>query len=471
MKHFMEPKSVAIIGISRRSGPGSYNLMENMINYGYKCKIFPINPNAEEILGIKAYPNVKDVGQEIDLAIISLPRDLVVKSITECIEAGVRAIIVVTQGFADADVKGKELQLEMVTAARHNGVRILGPNTLGVVNNFNRFTTSFMPMTREKAPVGLICQSGVFFVGAAVFSGQIGKGVDIGNACDIGFCEPLEYLGYDPDIKIIAIHMEGLEQTRRFLSLAARIAEEKPILVFKTGQSEAGAKAAASHSGAMAGHYQINKAALKQAGLLFLDKDGQMSDAVRTLLQQPTMKGNRIAVITPTGAGGIMASDALENHGLELASLSEKTISKIADLSPEWMPLGNPLDLWPAIMRHGLKDVYAGAVDAVIDDPNVDGILCLAIAPELPDFAFLDASEDVNKVVPEERQKPVVGWLYGPKVKEIRERFEKEKKVTVFQTIEKAAWSLSLLRERQRFIERAVTAQVQRSEVQGSRLD
>jgi acyl-CoA synthetase (NDP forming) len=137
-----------------------------------------------------------------------------------------------------------------------------------------------------------------------------------------------------------------------------------------------------------------------------------------------------------------------------LASLSEKTISRIANLSPEWMPLGNPLDLWPAIMRYGLKDVFAEAIDAVMDDTNVDGILFLAIAPELPDFAFLDASDDVNKTVPKEKQKPLVGWLYGPNVKEISEKFEKEKKVTVFQTIEKAAWSLSLLRDRQRFIER-----------------
>ena len=454
MKHFMEPKSVAIIGISRKSGPGSYNLMENMINYGYKCKIFPINPKAKDILGVKAYPSVKDVGQEIDLAIVSLPRDLVVESVKESIDAGVKAIIVVTQGFADADARGKALQQEMVNAASNNGVRILGPNTLGIVNNFNGFTTSFMPLTRDKAPVGLICQSGIFFVGAAVFTNQIGKGIDIGNACDIGFCEALEYMGDDPDIKIIAIHMEGLEQTRRFLTLAGHIAKQKPIIVFKTGQSEAGAKAAASHSGAMAGHYQIHKSALKQAGVLFLDADGQMRDAVKALLDQPTMKGGRIAVITPTGAGGIMASDTLEKHGLELASFSEKTIRRIANLSPEWMPLGNPLDIWPAIMRYGLKDVYAEAVDAVIDDPNVDGILCLGIAPELPDFAFLDASEDVNKVVPKERQKPVVGWLYGPNAKEIRERYEKEKKVTMFQTIEKAAWSLSLLRERDKFLEK-----------------
>lgn len=455
MKHFMEPKSVAIIGISRRSGPGSYNIMENMLNDGYQGKIFPINPQAVEILGIKAYPNVREVAQTTDLAIISLPRDLVLKSVAECIEVGVKAIIVVTQGFADADARGKELQHEMVTLAKENSVKILGPNTLGVVNNFNRFTTSFMPLIREKAPVGLICQSGIFFVGAANFCGRIGKGIDIGNACDIGFYEALEYMGADPDIKVIAIHMEGLEQTRQFLSLATRVTGEKPLIVYKTGQSETGAKAAASHTGSMAGHYKIYEAALKQAGLLLLDEDGQMSDAVKTLLCQPPLRGDRIAVITVTGAGGIIASDALEKYGLQLASLSEKTLNTISKLSPEWMPIGNPMDIWPAVMKHGLKVVYPEALKVILGDPNVDGILFISIASELPQFEFLDVSEEVNQVISGESQKPVVTWLYGPNLNEISERFEKEKRITVYQTIEKAAWSLSLLRKRQQYIERS----------------
>ena len=180
-----------------------------------------------------------------------------------------------------------------------------------------------------------------------------------------------------------------------------------------------------------------------------------MNDAVKTLLHQPPMKGNRIAVITVTGAGGIIASDAFDKYGLKMASLSERTTSTIAELSPEWMPLGNPLDIWPAVMRHGLKSVYATALKAVMDDDNVDGVLCISIAPSLPAFDFLDVSESVNKVVLRENQKPVVAWLYGPNVKEISERFEKEKKVTMFQTIQKAAWSLSLLRERNIFLERA----------------
>ena len=457
METLFNPVSVAIIGITRKSGPGSYNLMENMLNYGYQGDIFPVNTQAKEILGQKAYSNIKEVKQKIDLAIIILPRELVPECITECAESGVKAAIVVGQGFADVGVRGKELQREIVRIAKDKGIRILGPNTLGVVNNFSKFTTSFMPLNQEMAPTGLICQSGIFFVGARVFTGHIGKGIDIGNACDIGFFESLKYFGEDPDIKIIAVHMEGLEQGRQFLSLASRIASEKPIVIFKTGQSEKGARDAASHSGTMAGHYQVYRAALKQAGVHFLDEDGQMGDAVKSLLNLPPMKGNRVAVITPTGAGGIMVSDALERYGLRMASLSETTIKQIADLSPKWMPLGNPLDIWPAAMKNGLKNVYAIALKAVLDDHNVDGVLCISIAPEIPESAYLDVSEIINGVVSKLPHKPVVAWFYGPNQRLIYQKLERERKVGAYQTIEKAVWSLSLLRERQRFLERTKT--------------
>ncbi len=456
MKHFMEPRSVAIIGISRRSGPGSYNLMENMLHYGFKGKIFPINPQAREILGFQAYPSIREVDQQVDLAVITLPRELVVQQVEECAASGVKAVIVVGQGFADADARGKTLQQDMVAITRKNTMRILGPNTLGVVNNFFDFTTSFMPLNREKAPIGMICQSGLFFVGARNFTGKIGKGIDIGNACDIGFSECLEYLGEDPDIQIIAIHMEGLEHPKGFLSLASRVAREKPIVVFKTGQSMAGARAAASHSGSMAGDYDIYRAALKQAGLLFLDNDGRMRDAVRTLLHQPLLQGKRIAVITITGAGGIVASDALENNGLELARLSKETIRTVADLSPSWMPLGNPLDIWPAVMKHGMQVVYVQALKAVLADPGVDGVLCISVALDTQEFGFLDVSECLTQTASMDGQKPVVVWLYGPERDEMAARFEKGKRIMICETIETAAWSLSILRERQQFLEKCV---------------
>jgi len=448
MKEFMEPESVALIGISRKTGPGSFNLMENMIQFGFRGKIFPVNPSTTEILGRKAYDNIRDVKEKVDLAVISTPRETTLDILEDCVAAGVKAVIVVNQGFADADTLGRSIQERMSEIARRDGMRILGPNTLGVLNNYNSFTTSFMPITKEQVPVGLICQSGIFFVGALKFSRNIGKGIDVGNACDVGFYEALKYLGEDPDIRIIAIHIEGLNQGQDFFELAGQIVREKPVIIYKTGSSERGAAAAISHSGSMAGNYQVCKAALKQAGVTFLEEDGQMASAVKTLLHLPPMKGDRVAVITFSGGAGIMASDALERHGLRLASLSTETIETVAQLSPEWMPLGNPLDIWPAVMLNGTDKAYAAALRTVLMDRQVDGVICVAICPKLPEFSFLNVSDALNEVATTLPGKPVAAWLYGPNPVEMEGRFESTKRIMVYPTLDMASWSLSLLKDR-----------------------
>ncbi|MBC8457888.1 MAG: CoA-binding protein [Deltaproteobacteria bacterium] len=454
MKNFMEPESVALIGISRKIGPGSFNIMENMIKFGFSGKIFPINPKAKEILGKKAYPNVKTVKEKIDLAIISTPREHTVNILKDCVAANVKAAILVNQGFADADSRGKEIQQEIKEIAKRDGIRILGPNTLGVLNNFNNFTTSFMPVTKERAPIGLLCQSGIHLVGPQEFSGKIGKAIDLGNACDIGFYDGLKYFGEDSDIKIIAIHMEGLNQGKEFLSLARRVVKEKPIVIHKSGSSKTGAMAAMSHTGSIAGNYQLLKSALRQTGVTFLEEGGQMPYAVKTLLNLPIMKGNRVAVITYSGGAGIMISDGLERYGLKLVSLSPKTIHPVAKLSPDWMPLGNPLDIWPAVMLHGAHKIYSVALKAVLNDPNVDGVICIAIGP-LPEFSFLDVSESLNSVMEEfPPNKPIIAWTYGPNTTEVDKRFESKKRIMVYPTLEIATWALSLLRDRYQIMKR-----------------
>jgi len=448
MKAFMEPKSVAFIGISRKSGPGSFNIMENMIRYGYQGRIFPVNPKARKILGRSVYPTIKSVKEEVDLAVISAPRENTLSIVQDCAAAEIKAAIIVNQGYADADEEGKKIQQGIVAAARRGGMSVLGPNTLGVLNNFNGFTTSFMPVVNERSPVGLICQSGILFVGAKQFSGTIGKGIDIGNACDIGFYDALEYLGNDPDIQIIAVHMEGLHQAREFISLAARVARKKPIIMLKTGSSGKGAASAMTHSGTMAGNYHVYKAALQQAGVIFLEQDGTMFYAVKTLSSLPLMKGKNVAIITFSGAAGIMISDALERHGLELSSLAPETIRAVAELSPEWMPLGNPLDIWPAVMKHGTDKAYAIALKAVLNDPNVDGIICVAIAPTMPEFSFLDVSDSLNKVMKQAPPKPVAAWLYGPNPLGRSKAFESRGTIMTYPSLELASWSLAVLHNR-----------------------
>ena len=448
----MEPQSVALIGVSRKSGPGSFNLMENMLRSGFGGKIFPVNPSTKEILGEKAYPNVRAVGAKIDLAVISTPRETTIDILRDCIAANIKAVIIINQGFTDADDRGKEIQKEVVAIARGNGIRVLGPNTLGVINNFNNFTTSFMPIINERVPIGLICQSGIHFVGPRQFSGKIGKAIDLGNACDIGFYDALKYFGQDPDIKIIAIHMEGLNQGKAFLDLARRVVKEKPIVIHKSGSSQTGAKAALSHTGSMAGNYDLLKGALKQTGVTFLEAGGEQPYAVKTLLSLPAMKGNRVAIVTFSGGAGIMGSDALEKNGLKLVSLASETTQAVAELSPAWMPLGNPLDIWPAVMLHGARKAYSVALRAVLNDANVDGVICIAIAP-VSEYAFLDVAGTLNDVVAEiDSDTPVIAWIYGPNTAEVSKRIESKNRIMVFPTLDLATWALSLLRDRYQVI-------------------
>ena len=454
MQHFMDPKSVALIGISRKSGPGSFNLMEIMSDFGYSGEIYPVNPNAGEILGKRAYPSVTAVKKKIDLAVITSPRKTTLSILQDCVAANIKAAIVVNQGFNDADRRGQQLQQQMAEMAAREGIRILGPNTLGVINSFAGFTTSFMPVTKQRVGVGLICQSGIHFVGPTKFSGMIGKGVDLGNSCDIGFYDALKYFAEDPDIQVIAIHMEGLNQGKDFLSLAARVVKEKPIVVHKSGRSEIGAKAAMSHTGSLAGNYKLLQAALKQTGITFLEEGGQMPYAVKSLQNLPPMKGNRVAVITYSGGAGIMISDGLEKHGLRLASLGSEVIDQVAALSPGWMPLSNPLDIWPAVMMHGARKVYSVALKAVLKDPHVDGIICVAIAP-LPEFSFLNVSEALNDVIETSpAEKPVIGWIYGPNATEVQMQFESKNRIMIYPTLELATQALSWMRDRYNILTR-----------------
>lgn len=445
MNCFMEPKSVAIIGLSRKTGPGSYNLLESMTHYGFTGKVHPVNPQAEEILGLKAYKDVRDIGEPVDLAIVSTPRHHVPPVLEACADAGIRAAIVVPQGFADADAEGKALQQQMTQIAASRGIRILGPNTLGVVNAYSGFTSGFMPVKRQRVPIGVICQSGIFFFGASLFSWQMGKGIDIGNGCDIDFADALEYLGNDRDIKVILLHVEGTRKGKELFDAARTVAKKKPVIVMKTATSREGARAAATHSGAMIGDHTVFTAALEQAGAVIARDGDEALDLTKTLLMLPPMKGKNIAVITFTGAGAIMFVDALERQGLHPAKLSPHTLKRVQALSPPWMPIRNPLDIWPAVMKHGMEKVYAAALEATLKDRNVDGVLCIAVAPEIPEMAFVDATGVIHDMARRFPGKPVVAWLYGPNQHDRQKALEERGCVVAFPTVERAGRALTAL--------------------------
>ena len=256
MKLFIEPTTVALIGVSGKTDGDNFNILLNMERFGFEGRIYVINPFVSEVHGRKAYPDFKSVPEKIDLAVIANIPPLVPGLVKDCVEAGIKAIVIVTQGFADADEKGKKLQEEILGIAREGGARIIGPNTAGIVNRSRNFCTLFVPVEKssEQTSISFVMQTGLFTNGISP-STLAWKVFDIGNACDVDFADVLEYLEDDPETKLVCLHIEGLKQGRRLIDVARRVAKKKPILAIKTGRSEKGARAVATHTGSMVGRY------------------------------------------------------------------------------------------------------------------------------------------------------------------------------------------------------------------------
>jgi acetyltransferase len=262
--------------------------VENLGNCGYQGKVYPVNPNYKEILGKRCYPSVKEIPGDVDLAIIVTPRKVVPQIVSQCGEKGIKAAIVVGQGFSDsADEEGKRLQQQLVEVARNGGVRILGPNTVGSANAFINFTTSFLKQTDiRKLPVGVVCQSGLFF-GTVGRLRLLGKGLDLGNSCDIDVAEAMEYFAEDPQVKVIVLHIEGIRNGKRFREVARRVVKKKPVLVLKTGRSERSARAAQSHTGSLVGKDEVWDAVFKQCGIIRANDIDELGDLVRAFSYLP----------------------------------------------------------------------------------------------------------------------------------------------------------------------------------------
>jgi acetyltransferase len=449
MKLFMEPRSAAVIGVSRHTGPGSFNILENLVKSGFAGQLYAVNPYVDDIMGRKAYPSVKDVAEDIDLAVVSTPRSVVPRIVQECTEKGIKAIIVVGQGFADGDEEGRRLQAEILRVASRGGARILGPNTFGTANAFNRFTSVFAPMIMKQIPIGIICQTGFYFVGLPNFV-VVGKAIDLGNACDIDFADALEYFEHDPDIRLIFMHIEGIRDGRRFVEVARRVTRKKPILALKTGKGKEGARAAQSHTGSLVGRDEVYDAAFRQCGVIRVSDTDEFEDLAKAFLNLPPMKGKGVAVITITGAGGIMATDLLEDYDLRLAKLSAETLDRIDALAPTWLQVGNPADIWPAFMiaGHPAQQVFATTMESCLNDEDVSGIIVIfAGFPEPPAQVAIDPSEILPQGAEKFREKPIVIWLYGPKAEALASRMERTGRVLVYPTLERAVRALSRLNQ------------------------
>ncbi len=458
MRLFFEPGAVVLIGTSRQTGPGAYNNLEMLLSYGYAGRIYLVHPKVPDIMGYKTYPRVADLPEVPDLAVISLGRERVGPAARECVEHGIKRLVVISQGFADADARGAELQAELVALAREHGVRILGPNTMGVLNPFSGFTTAFIDVPREPAPAPLtiVAQSGAFQVGASSFTGQMGKAIDVGNACDLDMVDVLEYLADDPETRIIVLHLEGIKRGRRFLNTAARVARAKPIIALKTGRSQAGARAAMSHTGSLVGEDAIVDLALAAAGIIRVRTLVELRAVSRAFLKFRPMAGPRLGVATATGAFGIIAADACEDHGLELAPFPEG-LRELEEERIPWHKLGNPVDLWPLGMVTGsFTGVFKRAVAGLFADAQVDAVLGVGPCFTSPRHADLDIPGAVRELhAANPLHKPLALLLYGDAAAHRAQAAElaREPDVVCYNTMDEAVMGLAATRRYRQFLE------------------
>jgi acetyltransferase len=447
MHKFMDPSSVALIGTPRRTGAGAFNNAEMMLRYGFKGRIYPVNPAGGEILGLKVYPAVADIPETVDLAVISVGRDRVTDVFEDCIRAGILRVIIISQGFADADTHGQLLQQQITRRAREAGVRVMGPNTLGIVNNYRHLNTAFVeiPFPEKFLPVSLIAQTGFIQVASRnLVWRDIGKAIDVGNSCDIDIVDALDYLGDDPETEVIVVHMEGLKRGPEFLEAAGRVSRKKPVIVMKTGRSTAGARAALSHSGSLVGEDNVYDAAFKRSGVLRVRTSGEMRNAIHALAVLGEMKGPRLGVVTVTGAGGIMCADACEDHGLTFGELPQGLREKLLHGLPDWIGLSNPIDIWPiGMLGNRYEEAFRISLTELLKSPGIDGIMAVFFVTSSPIHAELDLEKAFAVSRKESGNiKPIATWPYLETATAI-DRFEAIPGLACFDTIEQAVQGLA----------------------------
>jgi acetate---CoA ligase (ADP-forming) len=449
MRELFEPRTVVLVGVSRQTGVGAYNGLEMLLRYGYQGKVYVVHPKAEEILGQKVYPRVQDLPEVPELAVIAVGRDLVLPVAEECFAKGIRWLVIITQGFADADIQGKKLQAKLVAAARQYQAHIVGPNTMGVLNAFTCFSTAFVDLIcpSNPPPVSLVAQSGAPQVGSESFTGPLGKAVDLGNAADVGFMEVLDYLEQDPQTRVIALHIEGLTEGRRFLTTAARVNRHKPLVILKTGISQAGAKAALSHTGSMVGQDQVFTAACARAGLTRVHSALDLQDTIQAFRKLPPLRGPRVGIVTPSGALGIIALDAISREGLVPGPLPENILQIVEPQGPYWHTLHNPVDLWPIGMRTGnFLKIAAQTLSGFLADSEIDGVMCMLPALNSPLHQnILTNSAFFDDLHLEKFNKPLVVAMYGNARDVLLRELDPVPGIACYASVEQAAHALGQL--------------------------
>ncbi len=379
------PRSIAVIGASRHRDSIGFALLHNLVVNEFNGTIFPVNPKAEVIHSLKTYPQIADIPDPIDLAIVMVPRDAVLGVVEECIEHGVKGLIVITAGFAEVDSAGAALEAQLAEKVRCAGVRMIGPNCMGVINTDEsvRMEATFSPTPAERGTIGFVSQSGALGVAILNAAADLGIGltqfVSMGNKTDVSGNDLLEHWEDDDATRVICMYLESFGNPRHFTTIAKRVGRKKPILVVKSGRTEEGARAATSHTGAIAGTDVTVSTFLRQCGVLRANTIEELFDTARALDRCPLPAGDRVGILTNAGGPAIMATDACVNLGLRIAELAQETRQELASCLPAEASVANPVDMIASAMPAD----YERSLACLLADPGVDMILAINVTPLL----------------------------------------------------------------------------------------
>ena len=418
MDFFFNPRGIAVIGASDNQAKGGFHLFRNTL-HSYRGDVFPVNARLSSILDRPCYPDVSSIPTDFDLALFFVPAPSLPRTIEECAAKKVKGIVIESAGFAEVGPKGRRLQEQCVSLARRHGIRLWGPNCMGLLDAHSGHVFSFMYTDAWKkllkpGDVSMIVQSGMLSAGFLMMILErgglnISKMCSIGNKCDVHETELLEYFINDPTSEAIGLYAESIAEPRRFIRLASDT--DKPIVLLKGGRSPGGARAAMSHTASMASDHAIMRSAIRQSGIIEATDMNELMDLLRGF---STSRSCRIhhdagtAVITFSGGGGIVTSDLLHDAGLSLAELRPETLKSLKAVYPPWMDPSNPADIWPAIEYSGVQKVYTEVSEAIMHDPAVDSVV-VHIFTNMADRAmFSDMARLKNEL-----GKPVVAWLAG----------------------------------------------------------
>ncbi|OGS43709.1 MAG: hypothetical protein A3K76_04670 [Euryarchaeota archaeon RBG_13_57_23] len=445
LRPIFSPKSIAVIGASRSPMKIGYEILQNILVQGYTGKIYPINPEVPEIMGLKVQPSVLAVKDDIDLAIIAVPAEAVPKVMMECAKKKVKGVIVISSGFAETGEKGRLLEEEILQIARKGNMRLIGPNTLGYKDPIDNLDAAFVFGMPRPGEIALISQSGALCIGMVYYANGeyigLSRVISIGNKADVDDADLIDYLDQDPATKVIAMYIEGIKDGKKFLDAARRC--QKPIVVIKAGRTPAGSAAASTHTGSLSGSDIVYDSAFRQVHIQRAYDVIELFDFARALAYQPPALGGRVGIISNGGGAGIMTADWCESVGLKVPNLTKKTIDALRPHLPSITSARNPLDVTGDARFHR----YHATGSIMLSDPNIDSLIMVCVHAGIArPREFVGA---VIKLVGDKRnlKKPIVAcWVGGPEIDEVVQEL-RVKNIPVYSSASRAAKAVKCLYE------------------------